>query len=406
VQGTESGVRLNLAEPDLLLPEHLRGQGRWVLESHSHPVTPGGLTTPEADWVPSGAAHDFGVVTAEGEMRGRPYSSEIRIETPHGPDVTRFEYDPTRPAEPYGVDMPTAAGGREQHRFATIEDYHDWYQQRYGGDLGPIPDNFPGPRRSGAPPTGAEPGLPSEPAAAQRRTTPELPRTEPPKTEPPKTDPIEVEATAPAKFPTNEFPTDDATWKQWPPPQEAADKPDWNKPGGARYRYDRYRYQKWQESGKSTTPPKDLLSPEQYYDRYVAPKAVGQSPGEMGSPQHKALVVRVREDNGIGTHTMGEQRPDAVGERGQIIKIPDGPRVKPQEGGRVLYEADNFFKDGSQITSEGREQVRQFRKDNPDATIVVQDVANPKNIIEYEPGTQPPPPGPLSPGTPNKVSVR
>src|SRR5208337_50014 len=67
VQGSESGVPLNLVEPDLLVPENLRGQGRWVLESHSHPVTPGGLTKPEADWVPSGAAHDFGIVTAEGE---------------------------------------------------------------------------------------------------------------------------------------------------------------------------------------------------------------------------------------------------------------------------------------------------------------------------------------------------
>jgi len=41
-----------------------------------------------------------------------------------------------------------------------------------------------------------------------------------------------------------------------------------------------------------------------------------------------------------------------------------------------------------------------------DATIVVQDAANAKNIIIYEPGTQPPQPGPLKPGTPNKVPVK
>ena len=171
VQGSEKGVPLNLVEPDLLVPENLRGQGRWVLESHSHPVTPGGLTTPEAAWVPSGAAHDFGIVTAEGEMRGQAHSSEIRIETPHGPDVTRYEYDPTRPDEPYAVDMPTMDGGREQVRFATIDDYHDWYQQRYGGDLGPIPDNFPGPRRSGGTSAITEPSDEgsTEPAAPRRR---------------------------------------------------------------------------------------------------------------------------------------------------------------------------------------------------------------------------------------------
>jgi hypothetical protein len=221
-----------------------------------------------------------------------------------------------------------------------------------------------------------------------------------------KTEPVQAEAKALPTFPTNEFPASDATWKQWPPPKPADVKPDWDKPGGARFRYDRYRYQKWEKGGKPTTPPKDLLSPEQYYREHVAPKAVGQSPGEMGGPEHKALVVGVRDANSIGTQTMGEQRPDAVGRIDQAIKIPDGPTVTPQKGGRVLYEAEDFFKDGSQIVSKGREQVRQFRKDNPGATIVVQDVDNPKNIIVYEPGTQPPPHGPLEPGTPNKVPVQ
>jgi hypothetical protein len=226
------------------------------------------------------------------------------------------------------------------------------------------------------------------------------------KTEPVKTEPVTAEAKAPPTFPTNEFPESDTTWKQWPPPKEADVKPDWDKPGGTRFRYDRYRYQKWEKAGKPTTPPKDLLSPEQYYREHVAPKAVGQSPGEMGRPEHKALVVGVRDANSIGTQTMGEQRPDAVGKIDQAIKIPDGPTVTPQKGGRVLYEAEDFFKDGSQIVSKGRAQVRQFRKDNPGATIVVQDVDNPKNIIVYEPGTQPPPHGPLEPGTPNKVPVQ
>src|SRR5207244_4105122 len=118
-------------------------------------------------------------------------------------------------------------------------------------------------------------------------------------------------------------------------------------------------------------------------------KAVGQSPGEMGSPEHKALVLGVRAKNNIGTETMGERRPDAVGRKDQPLEIPHGPTVTPQKGAHVLYEADNFYKDGSQIVSEGREQVRQFRKDNPTATIVVQDAVNPKNVIIYEPGTQP-----------------
>ncbi|MEO6775811.1 MAG: hypothetical protein ABI467_22815 [Kofleriaceae bacterium] len=221
-----------------------------------------------------------------------------------------------------------------------------------------------------------------------------------------------VRVTNPAKppLPTSEFPATDATWKHWPPPAPPKDKPAWNEPGGARYRYaryryDRYRYEKWEELGKPAEAPRDLLTPKQYYDRYVAPKAVGQSPGEMGSPEHKALVLEVRGTNKVGTQTMGAQRPDAVGGTDQPLAIPHGPTVTPQKGGRVLYEADNFYKDGSQIVSEGREQVRQFRKDNPNATIVVQDAANPKNVIIYEPGTQPPPGGRLAQGTAIKVPV-
>ncbi len=38
-------------------------------------------------------------------------------------------------------------------------------------------------------------------------------------------------------------------------------------------------------------------------------------------------------------------------------------------------------------------------------TIVVQDAANPKNVIIYEPGTQPPPGVRLAPGTAIKVPV-
>lgn len=124
----------------------------------------------------------------------------------------------------------------------------------------------------------------------------------------------------------------------------------------------------------------------------------------MGSPEHKAAVLRVRTANNIRTQTMGEQRPDAVGGVDQPIVV-QGQTITPSKGGRVLYEADNFFKDGSRIVSEGREQVRQFRSDNPDATIVVEDVMNKNNVIVYEPGTQPPAPGVLAPGTPNKVSA-
>jgi hypothetical protein len=178
VQGDEGGVPLNLADPDALVPPHLRGRGRWVLESHSHPVDASGFT-PESSWVPSGADADFGIAAQEAEMRGRPFQSEIRVETPDGPDVTRFGYDPGDP-RPYSVDMPARGGGRETHTFATIEEYHAWYNERFGGDLGPIPDDFPGARAASADP-GAAPADPT--AIADPAAT-----TDPPAT----TDPLAV----------------------------------------------------------------------------------------------------------------------------------------------------------------------------------------------------------------------
>ena len=233
----------------------------------------------------------------------------------------------------------------------------------------------------------------------------EVPKTEAPKTEAPKTDVPKVEEVKTPEFPKEEFSPSDPGWQKWPPPEPSSVKPKWNEPGGARWRYDRYRYDKWMESGKSKTPPTDLMPPKTYFDRHVAPKARGQSPGEMGSPEHRAAVEKVREENNVGTQTMGEKRPDAVGNIDQPLKVA-GKVYTPKKGGRVLYEADNFFKDSSQLVSEAREQVRQFRKDNPDATIVVEDAANPGKVIVYEPGTQPPPPGPLKPNTPSIEPVK
>jgi len=198
-------------------------------------------------------------------------------------------------------------------------------------------------------------------------------------------------------FPKEEFPDNDKGWQKWPPPKPGPRK-EWYEPGGARYRYDRYRYEQW-EAGRSQ---KSLKLPKQYFDEHVAPKAVGQSPGEMGSPEHKTAVQKVRTDNIIGTSTQGKMRPDAVGRPDQEIWV-NRERFTPQKGARVLYEADYFFKDGSQIVSDGRAQVRQFRLDNPNDTIVVQDAEHAGRIFVYDPGWQPPQSGDLPAGTPWRV---
>lgn len=211
--------------------------------------------------------------------------------------------------------------------------------------------------------------------------------------------PAAAAKTKPA-FPANEFPAHDHGWQKWPPPPPKGKKPAFNEPGGARYRYDRYRYEKWKENPTSTKPPPGLKQPKQYFNDHVAPKAVGQSPGEPGSPAHKALVTKVIEDNELGVpKTLGTRRPDAVGKVNQPLHVGNRT-IKPEPGGNVIYEAENFFKDGSEIVSEGRKQIGELRASNPKSTIVVQDVANPNNIVVFKPGEMPKPGGRLPRETP------
>ena len=117
-------------------------RGRWDLVVHSHPVDASGVTAGAAR-VPSGATGDFAWTVYQAQASGKAVVQEIHITTERGPDVTRYGYDPTS-ATPYSIDFPRPDGTREVRAFATIDDYHKFYNQRFGGDLGPVPDDFPG----------------------------------------------------------------------------------------------------------------------------------------------------------------------------------------------------------------------------------------------------------------------
>ena len=130
------GVWEGLIQPDKV------GKGRWDLVAHSHPVDASGVT-PSTDRVASGANGDFAWAVYQARASGQPVVQEIHITTEAGPDVTRYGYDPTS-AEPYSIDFPGPDGTREVQTFATIDDYHRFYNERFGGDLGPVPDDFPG----------------------------------------------------------------------------------------------------------------------------------------------------------------------------------------------------------------------------------------------------------------------
>jgi hypothetical protein len=144
VQGSPGSVDIRSghgAWEELISPDKL-GKGRWDLVVHSHPVDASGVT-PNVDRVPSGATGDFAWTVYQAQASGKAVVQEVHITTEKGPDVTRYGYDPAS-AEPYSIDFPGPGGKREVHTFATIDDYHKFYNQRFGGDLGPVPDDFPG----------------------------------------------------------------------------------------------------------------------------------------------------------------------------------------------------------------------------------------------------------------------
>jgi hypothetical protein len=92
-----------------------------------------------------------------------------------------------------------------------------------------------------------------------------------------------------------------------------------------------------------------------------------------------------------------------VGEPGKAVNIR-GEVIQPQGKGRVIVESDHFIFKGKHPDSAARAQMRDIRAADPDATLVVTDLGNPTSKpTKYPPGTQPPPPGRISPGDPIHV---
>jgi len=105
-----------------LVPATRSASGRWVLDSHSHPVDAGG-TTPDFNRLPS--IGDLHGAADEADIRGGAASEELRFQTETGAETARFGYDPGS-SEPILVEIPGPDGSRTPRRFATIDDYHDW----------------------------------------------------------------------------------------------------------------------------------------------------------------------------------------------------------------------------------------------------------------------------------------
>jgi hypothetical protein len=189
----------------------------------------------------------------------------------------------------------------------------------------------------------------------------------------------------------------------WPPEPPVGDPPPFTDPGSATWRYERYRHTAYLEGRMPAKDPlnaleNEILPPDQWKKRYFDVVLEGGRPGRGGSPAHAKDVLANNFENKLEPKPLSNGRvPDGVGQPRQKVVIR-GQTIDPGEG-RVLVESDHLVYDGTMPNSEARDQVRAFRRADPDATIVVTDLADPaRPPLVYPPGKQPPPPGPLPKG--------
>ena len=122
-------------------------------------------------------------------------------------------------------------------------------------------------------------------------------------------------------------------------------------------------------------------------------------PGQPGDPDHVADVAKNNNQptGELRPKPVGGRKPDGVGELGQVVTIR-GQTIDPGPNGRVIVESERFRK--GRPVSLGREQIRDIRAADLNATIVVTDPKNPNAPpLIYPPGTQPPRRGWLPKGT-------
>jgi hypothetical protein len=200
---------------------------------------------------------------------------------------------------------------------------------------------------------------------------------------------IERSGTLLAKMQENGGELPEAEWKTgWPPQSPEGQKPDITEPGAAQWRYQRYRWEQYTQ-GK----PQEKVAPwRTWYDRYFKQVELGNRPGRQGSQAHIKDVEANNRPNGLEDNALiGGRVPDGTGEPGQPVTIR-GQEIVPEGNGRVIVESDHTVWDGRIPDSAARAQLRDIRRGDPDATIVLTDTDNPGAApIIYRPGEQPPP---------------
>lgn len=103
--------------------------GSWMLDRHVHPIDPKTNLTDPTNWYPSGEPGDFQRLRSESESNGGiARNSTITIITENGPVEIEFGYNPKRTKKYHIKGVP---GETEPLRFSSIEEYRDFYKDKF-----------------------------------------------------------------------------------------------------------------------------------------------------------------------------------------------------------------------------------------------------------------------------------
>jgi hypothetical protein len=123
------------ADPDVweaLMVEH--GPGPWRGVRHSHPIGMDGVTSP-ANRFPSGIGGDLTSARGSSLRTKAPQSELIDIVVRRDgrlvPEQVHFGYEPGR-ARPFWIDYPGPNGERIPKDFASLLNYHEWFENETG----------------------------------------------------------------------------------------------------------------------------------------------------------------------------------------------------------------------------------------------------------------------------------
>ncbi len=229
----------------------------------------------------------------------------------------------------------------------------------------PPADPVPAPAQPSAPKSIIPPAdtvpAPAQPSAPKSVTPPADPAPAPRKSKTPDTPPKASVVEPPEAVP-------------WPPKPPVGEKPPVDAPNAAKWRYQRYVYDKFLEGAKQS----DILSPEVWMQRYFNPTASGGRPGRRGGPAQVSAKDALQGEGIIIAENikLGSRYPDGV-----------SPTPNPK-GGKDYFEVGKMLKDK---IPESRERIKiqeEIDAMGQNDTITFVDSANPANRVTYTKGSK------------------